>query len=259
MNIVVLILGLTFPSMATATDNLESMVQKIIKMRQETELLNSEYKAEKETLLNELKSLTLQKTELESNIRREQLQKKQLQMKLSQSRKQMKNQDIQGSQWKPLVTQTFTAMKDYLDRALPVKKDERLEALLELEKQFESGDSSTAKTLIQLWSFYQDELRWAGETQITQQTITIAGAKKMASLAKVGGLFLYYKTQEGQVGRAEKQQSSEHKTRWTFAPYSSESTEGQQILSFFDSLKKQIHQGDFTLPIDSNLEGSEVL
>lgn len=284
----VLFLGLGLTSRpALSKSSLNSMVEQIIEMRQEVELLNTEYKAEKEVLLNDIRSLGSQKAELESQIRREEVRKKQLRASLAQHKAVIEEKNLESMKLKPLVEEHLEKLQQWVQGALPVKVKVRAQALEQLKQELQSKKISYLQGAHRVWSFYQDELRFARETQVSWENIEIAnnhstelpsraktistptlGRKvQRASVAKVGSVVAFFKTENGDVGRAfyrkgtmtQKGQQVPRNSQWIFVKSKKSAPERALILSFFDSLKKQIRQGPFELPLSLLPKTPEVL
>lgn len=228
------------PLIATPTS--EKLASKVIELRKEVELLNNEYKTEREKVLNELKTLSIQKAELASNIRNEEIRKKQLDDKLEQLKKDMGETNVISEELRPIVSQRLAELKTYVEGSLPFKKKERLQSITELEKKLERKEISAIKAANQLWAMVEDENRLARETSLHKQSIPIGSQLQLAEVAKVGMSFLYFKAENGSLGMVKKEND-----QWVYKVFQSVDKQ-QQAMLFFESLKKNIRQGYFELP-----------
>ena len=235
---------LLLASMAQGSDKTEQWAKRVIELRAKVELLNEEYKNKKEEAQNEIRSLALQKTELENNIRSEKLRAKQFQDKLKSLRSSLKDESVESQALLPVVNKSLDYLLSYVSSSLPFKKDERIGALKSLRSQIQKKEISAVKASQRLWSLVEDEKRLAKETSLHKQTIELSGTRRLAEVAKVGMLFLYFKTDDEVYGMAKKVND-----QWTFIPFRSEEKK-KQTLVFMDSLKKQIRQGFFDLPTE---------
>lgn len=236
------ILIFIFSLQSFAYGNVEALAGKVIKLRKEVELLNDEYKTEREKALNDLKALSIQKAELESNIRSEDVREKQLSEKISNYKKELKQTSLESKELTPVLVRTMTSLKEYISQSLPFKQKERLEAVETLGNRLEKGEVTPIKASNQLWSIIEDEKRLSKETSVHKQTIPINGKMNLAEVVKVGMLFLYFKSDDGKIGMAQQKQGV-----WSFETFSEESQQ-KQTLAFLQSIKKQIRQGEFQLP-----------
>lgn len=238
---VITILLLFLPTSIYA--NTKVLSQKVIELRKEVELLNDEYKTEREKVLNELKALSIQKAELASNIRNEEIRKKQLDEKIGKLKKEIGQSSIESKELEPVVLKTLGDMKIWVEASLPFKKKERLGSLDQLRQRIEKKEVSMIKAANELWSLIEDEKRLARETSIHKQSISINGKIYLAEVIKVGMLLLYFKSENGNTGLAQKSVDG----TWIYKSFENEDSQ-VQALAFFQSLKKQIRQGYFEIP-----------
>ncbi|MCB0379279.1 MAG: DUF3450 family protein [Bdellovibrionales bacterium] len=229
---------------AFASENQEKLAQKVIELRQEVELLNDEYKSEREKILNELKALSVQKAELESNLRSEDVRSQQLAKRRLELKNEIEKDAVRSKTLEPLVAKTLGELRQYVESSLPFQKEQRLESLDQLQQKIDKKEITATRAASQLWSLIEDERRLARETTLNKQTIEIQGQRSLAQVAKLGMLFLYFQTDDGQVGMAKRRNNE-----WVFEAFSDQNQKTQTI-AFLESLKKQIRQGYFSLPVE---------
>lgn len=220
----------------------QALANKVIELRKEVELLNDEYKAEREKVLSELKSLSIQKAELASNIRNEEIRKKQLTEKIKKLKTELEQSSVESKELEPIVLAAMNDLQSWVESSLPFKSKERLASINELKTRIQQKEISIIKAANQLWSLIEDEKRLAKETSLHKQSLPIDGKMQLCEVAKVGMFFLYFKAENGAIGMAVKD-----KGQWTFQSFQNQSQK-QQTLAFFESLKKQIRQGFFEIP-----------
>ncbi len=233
---------MTFP--VFAKPDTQSLSKKVIELRKEVELLNDEYKTEREKVLSELKALSIQKAELASNIRNEEIRRKQLVDKVAKLKKEINDSSIESDELSPVITQTISELKIWVKSSLPFKQKERLDSLQALEQRLEKKEVSVIKAANELWALIEDEKRLAQETSVHKQSIPIGEKMHLAEVVKVGMMFLYFKAENGQLGMAQKEAET-----WVYKPFQNQEKQ-KQTLAFFESLKKQIRQGYFELPTE---------
>ncbi len=233
---------LIFPNILRADSDYQMLSKQVIELRKEVEIINDEYKSEREKALSEIKALSIQKAELASNIRNEEIRKKQFSDKISQLRKQITDSSVESDKLEPLVQQTMESLVEWVQNSLPFKKEERLETIDSLKQRLKRKEVTSMKVANNLWALIEDEKRLARETSLHKQTIPIEGKMHLAEIVKVGMLFLYFKTDQGKVGMAEKVDNE-----WVYKTFDDETKE-LNTLTFFESLKKQIRQGYFEIP-----------
>ena len=225
-----------------ANTNTKALSTKVIELRKEVELLNDEYKTEREKVLNELKSLSIQKAELASNIRNEEIRKKQLIEKIDKLKKDIGQSSIESKELEPVIEKTLAELEAWVEGSLPFKQSERLATIKTLKDRIAKKEVSIIKAANQLFALIEDEKRLGRETSLHRQTIPVNGKMQLAEVVKVGMLLMYFKTEKGDVGLVTKGSQG-----WVYSPFVSEAKQTQTI-AFFESLKKQIRQGYFELP-----------
>lgn len=225
----------------SATDT-QALATKVIELRKEVEILNDEYKTEREKVLSDLKSLSVQKAELAANIRNEESRRDQMSGKIAKYKGEMQKTSLESDKLQPVLLTTIEGLKQHINGSLPFKKGERLEAITGIEERIKSKEISPTAAANQLWALIEDEKRLSRETSLHKQTITLNDKIQLAEVAKVGMLFLYFKTDGAEVGVAQKEND-----QWTYKSFS-DAAQQKQVLAFFESFKKQIRQGYFEIP-----------
>lgn len=225
-----------------ADNNIDNMADALVKLRGEVEELQNSLDNKKEQHRNRMASLAVQRTELEANMQRNQLELKQLKISLDDARKRAADSTIQGKDLKPLVIAAAQQLKSVISTGLPFKVQERMSALNEIVDQIELDILPPHKAVNRLWAFYDDEVRLTKESGIYRQPIKLGADDVLADVARVGMLFMYFQTSQGEFGKATHQSGE-----WSYVVTHDE-TEKKQISGLFDSLKKQIRTGYFELP-----------
>ncbi|MFB6373638.1 MAG: DUF3450 family protein, partial [Bradymonadaceae bacterium] len=93
-----------------------------------------------------------------------------------------------------------------------------------------------------LWQFVEDELRLSRENGMYSQVIELGGEEVLADVARVGMVSLYFKTEDGRVGVAERTDEG-----WRWQTIRKEKQK-RRIEKLFESFKKNIRVGYFELP-----------
>jgi len=240
---ILFVLSLGHVSYSEATPDLEAMAKRVIELRQDVEILNEDYKNEKEDVVGKLKAYTVQRAELEIQIRGEDIRHRQLTEKIARIRQSVEETSVLSESLIPVFQEYSDRLGEYISSDSPVHRTARTTALFELRKDMETKSISSLKALQLLWALYEDERRLARETTISKNTISIDGEMKLATLAKVGSLFVFFQSEDGRVGLASATQG------WGFQSFPQGGAKEQQALAFLDALKKQIRQGYFELPV----------
>ncbi len=221
---------------------IEDMAGDLIKLRGEVEELQAKIDNKKETHKNRMASLAVQRTDLETQLQRNSMELKQLKTSIKEAQQRTAQDSIQGKDLKPLVMQSIAQIKQYIAKSLPFKTVERLTQLSEIEDQVQLDLLPPHKAVNRLWAFVDDEIRLTKESGIYRQPIKMDGKEILADVARVGMVLMYFQNGENSFGKVVK-----HQDDWLFVNVH-DTKQREDIIGLFDSLKKQIRTGQFTLP-----------
>lgn len=225
-----------------ADAHIDEMANDLIKLRGEVEELQAKIDNKKETHKNRMGSLAVQRTDLETQLQRNSMELKQLATSIKEAQARNAENTIEGKDLKPLALNAIAQIKGYIAKGLPFKTAERLAQLSEIEDQIQLDLLPAHKAVNRLWAFVDDEIRLTKESGIYRQPISMDGKDVLVDVARVGMVLMYFQNGDNQYGKVVKQGSD-----WMFINiYGGE--EREQIISLFDSLKKQIRTGQFQLP-----------
>lgn len=225
-----------------SSEQTTELATKVIKMRESVEEVSNNLEMTKADFETKLKSLGLTIVELENNIKREELKLKEINRAQEDVATKLKESNSGTLSLTPALKEAITLIRESISESIPFKKSERLAALSELEGKLDRGDLSETKVTTNLWQLVEDELRLTKENAIYQQTIELDGSEHLADVVKIGTFALYFKTKGGKIGIARK--IGAHYSYETFSSQKDKELVGE----LFDSLKKQIRMGVFTLP-----------
>lgn len=235
--------ALLFSSFAVqAQDATDALANRLIQMRGQVDELQSELNLMREEHKNRMTYLTAQLTEMEANRDREALRVQQLDQELEQMREQVSAAGETSEALSPIILANLYELRAQVQKGFPFKVGERLAALDEIETQLNSGVITAHRAFNRLWAFVEDEIRITRENAIYSQSIALDGQNVLVDVAKLGNAMMYFRTRDLQYGRA-----VEGPRGWTFERFES-ATDQEMVARLFDSLRKQIRQGYFTLP-----------
>jgi len=226
-------------SLCASTDN---MAESLMKIRADVEVLDSSITDERDTYKSSMKSLLRQKNDLESVISREDLKIKQINRELDKVRKEIKEAGKNSKGLKPILLEAIALLEENIQQALPFKTDDRIADLEKIKSQLQNDLITPQKAMAFVWNAYSDAIRMTKENGIYKQTIKIDGQDRLAEVARIGTVALFFKLPDDTVGYASKDANG-----WFYQEAVSK-TEQEQILALFDSFKKQIRSGYFKLP-----------
>ena len=234
---VVAVLGTT--SLYASSNN---MAESLIKLRADVEQLDASITDKKDSYKASMKSLLRQKNDLESVVAREDLKIKQIQRELTKVKKEIQEAGKNTEGLKPLVLNALDILEANVKTALPFKTTERLTDIEKIRSQLNAGLIAPQKALALTWNAYGDAIRMTKENGIFKQTIKIGGTERLAEVARLGTVAMFYKLPDDSVGFVDKDANG-----WYYKEVVQKEQQ-EQVLALFDSFKKQIRSGYFTLP-----------
>jgi len=238
LNVIVLLLS----THLIASTSVENMAESLMKLRSEVVSLDSQIEDEKDEYKASMKSLIMEKNELDTSIAREELSHKRLTKDLDKVKKQIADQSKNSEGLKPIVLHTISKIEEHIKNEIPFKVNDRLNDVKRISEQLENALITPQKALVQVWNSYSDMIRMSKENAAFKQTIVLDGKEILAQVARVGSVMMYFKTPDDRVGYVTKSGGS-----YTYLE-SVEKEQKEQILTLFDAFKKQIRSGYFTLP-----------
>ena len=237
----VLVLCLSTPAFA---EDVSAYAERLAELRAEVADLQESIELEKEDQRGALRSLDAQKAELEAQVRREELRIRQLRDAVAEREALIADDLDSASELVPVVKQTLAALRTSVKAGLPYRLNERLTALDELERKLDEGSMRPQRAAAQTWQFVEDELRLTRESAMDRQVVPFEGNDHLAEVARIGMIAMYFRTGEGQVGRAVLRDG-----QWAYEAFAS-AADIERVDNVFDALTKQIRQGWFELPVE---------
>lgn len=237
-----LLTGLSGERLIAAEGELTQLAQRLTMLRAEVEGIHTQIEDHKIEAQQKTRSLSTQRAELELQLQREELRLKQLQQARQKHIARVQESESSHAQLKPALLAKITHIKAHITRSLPFKQRERLDELEQLNAQLNSGVLSPHKAAARLWQLLEDELRLTRESGLYRQTITLDGEEVLVDVARHGMVAMYFRTNSGAVGKVEREAES-----WRYV-YARGEQEQAQLSLMFESFKKGIRAGFFTLP-----------
>jgi hypothetical protein len=227
---------------AWAQDPTEALAERLVQMRGQVDELQSELNLKREEYKNRMTYLTAQLTEMEANRDREALRVQQLEQELERMRAQVAEAGATSESLAPFMLDNLVALREQVRDGFPFKVSERLAALDDIETQLTGGVITAQRAFNRIWAFIEDEIRITRENAIYSQSIRLDGDNVLVDVAKLGNAMMYFRTRDLAYGRA-----VETPDGWRFERFTT-AAEQEMTARLFDSLRKQIRQGYFTLP-----------
>jgi TolA-binding protein len=225
-----------------AQQDTEEIVNNLIALRGQVEDLQAEMQILKAEHTQSMTYLNTRKTELEANIDRKQLQIKQSQAEIVELQEKIKSLGLDSEQMIPDVLQLANNIEQAITTGIPFKPTERKSVIEDIVRDLQGRKITSQHAINRLWAFLEDEMRLARENAIYSQTIELNGEQMLVDVAKLGTVLMYFKTRDDKYGQAV------NNNGWQFKLFDDEK-DSQAVANLFDSLKKQIRQGYFNLPL----------
>lgn len=213
-----------------------------MKLRAEVEQLDSSIADEKDTFKGSMKSFRLQKNDLEALIAKEDLRMKQLTAEMGKVKKEVQEAGKNSVGLKPLVLEALARLQARIQTQIPFKTSDRIDDVSRITEQLKKDEITAQKALALTWNSYGDAIRMSKENGIFKQTIELNGQDRLADVARIGTMMMFFMTPNNEVGYVVKDQQG-----WQYKQAINKE-EMDQINTLFDAFKKQIRTGYFTLP-----------
>ena len=229
-------------SAETEIDSITNLAGELVKIRHEIETLHSKISFEKDTFKDQVRSYSSQKSDLEVRIGRADTNIKDLQRELKKLVEQKSETTRSHDQITPVLKDAIAGLRKTVSGSLPFKREQRLNALHEIEHRLDSGIVTPNRAANQLWAFVEDELMLGKGSGIYNDTLSIGGQDKLVKVLRIGKIAMFYKTSDDHFGVVAKEGGA-----WTQRPIE-EPKNVAQLGKFFDSFNRNIHNGQFTMP-----------
>jgi len=220
----------------------QNIVNSIMKLRADVESLYTKIDDNKDVYKAEMKSNAMQSADSEAQINRQETALKLAESELAKVKKKIEEASSKNESIKPMLLEAIHNLRAIIENGIPFKTKERLADLSTLQKNLIDEVVTEEKALLLILASYDDAIRLTKEIGLFKQEITLNGEPKMAKIAKLGSLMMYFATPDDQVGYVVKQGED----------YSYKVVEDKEdiakIVNLFDSLQKQIRTGFFSLP-----------
>ena len=220
----------------------ENIVNSIMKLRGDVETLYSRIDEDKEQYKSQIKSLAMQKADNEAQINRKETAIELAKSDLIALESKIEALSSRNEDIKPMLFEALDKLEKMIKEGLPFKVDERLVDIDKLKIQLKDGVITQEKALALVWASYDDAIRMTKEIGLFKQTIEVDGEPKMAQVAKIGSMMLFFATPDEKLGYVVKE-GGEYSYRVV-----KDEKEIPKIVALFDALQKQIRTGYFNLP-----------
>ena len=220
----------------------ENIINSIMKLRADVESLYTKIDENKDAYKAQMKSYTLQISDNEAQINRQETALKLTEQNLAKVEAELQALGSSSQDIKPTTNKALDALEVEVKAGIPFKIEERVAVLHKIKTDMKSAAITQEKALALTWASYDDALRLTKEIGQFKQEITLNGEAKIAKIAKIGSVMMFFATPNDEVGYV-KQEGNTY--TYTLAE---DDIHRAQIINLFDALQKQIRTGYFTLP-----------
>ncbi len=225
-----------------SADRVTNLAESLIKLRADVERLHQQLDDAKEHYSVRMKSLNVQRTDIEASISREELKIKQIKESLKKVQKRIAQASSGSKAFKSVALDAIALLKKELKEQLPFKMLERQRELDDLAKRINNDQTTPEKALNRVWAIYEDNFRMSHENGIFRQNVMIDGQEYLADVVRLGSIAMFFKTSDNKMGYFAKADKG-----WNLVE-SVDPEQKERIAVLFDSMKKQIRSGYFVIP-----------
>lgn len=232
--------ALLFNSPLHASD--DAMVDTLMQLRSEVQALHTQIEDNRDRYKMQIKSYALQKSDLEAQMNRKTTRLKELERDIGSVREEIKKASEMTKDLEPLLLDAVGKLKTLVKEGIPFKTEARLADLEHIEADIMNKTATPEQSFSKIWSSYEDALRMTHENGVFKQVVVINGTEELAEVAKIGTVMLFFRTPDGEVGYAEKENGEWHYVKAV------NNERIREINALFTAMKKQIRVGYFTVP-----------
>lgn len=223
-------------------DVLTNLANQIAQRRARVEALSSELEMIKTEYNEQLRSLSTQKTDLETQLKREELRMDQLDRDIEDYSLRLEDNRASMEEIEPVVLGALSSLGETVKKGLPFQVFERQAEIDDLYGILEDGRVDTGTILARAWNMVESEFRLTSENGIYRQTIQVGGEEQLVEVARLGMVLMYFKTFDDRYGFVVPQNGE-----WSYEYVKDREKEGM-IMDLFDTLRKNLREGFFMLP-----------
>lgn len=222
--------------------SLENLSGELVRIRQDIGQLHDQINFEKSRYNDQVRSYSNQQSDLEVKNSRSELNITELERELNKLREENKQKRAAYDQVTPVLKEAIVELRATVAESLPFKRQERLDALDEIDGKLRTNLITPNKAANQLWAFVEDELLLGRSSGLYNEAITIEGEDRLVKILRIGKLSMFYRTQDHQYGLLQR----------VGGEWQQRSLEGEaansQLDAIFDSFNKNIRNGLFQVP-----------
>ncbi len=238
-----LLIVLAGPSLAAEElQSLENISEELVKIRQDIGQLHDQINFQKSRYNDQVRAFSNQQSDLEVKNSRAALNITELERELAKLREENAQKRAAYDEVTPVLEGAITELRKTVAQSLPFKRQDRLDALDEIENKLQTSLITPNKAANQLWAFVEDELILGRSSGLYNESITVEGEDRLVKVLRIGKLAMFFKTQDNQYGLMQKVGGE-----WQQQSLDGKEANGQ-LDYLFDSFNKNIRNGLFKVP-----------
>lgn len=221
---------------------LENLSQELVEIRQQIANLHDEINFSKASYNDQLRAYSNQKADMGVKISRADLNLKDLQRELRKLKVENEEKFSTSDQLAPVVQHSVKGLSEQIGQSIPFKRDERLQALTDIQYRLDAKLITPNKAVNQLWAFVEDELMMGRSSGIYNETVSIGGTEQLVKVLRLGKVAAFYQGADDRYGLI----------RQADGAWIQEELNGRDaslnLDYLFDAFAKNIRNGMFTVP-----------
>jgi hypothetical protein len=184
--------------------SLTRWAKELSRLRAEVDRLDAQLRHERARGLSELRALVRRKGELELRVDRERVRVRAARESVRELEGKLEKKEKSGSDLMPVIERAAGKVRASIERGLPFRTRERLDALADIEARVKSGRLDPESGVARLWRLVEDELRLAREVLLTKAPVRLGGPKRrerrLVRVARLGMVAMFTELGEGRYG-----------------------------------------------------------
>jgi len=229
-------------TLSAQSEQLQNLARRIAEQRSQLETLSDELDLVKTEYGEQLRSLATQTADVEALVNREALQLEQLEREIAEAQSRIERASEGSVDVTPVVDRLESVLREHVENGLPFQRSQRLGALDTIARLRQDGTLGDQTALTRLWNLVDSEFRLLSDSGLYRQPIVMDGEERLAEVARLGMIFMYFRTLTGEVGYAEQQAG-----RYVYTVVDDRRSQ-EQIDALFGELRRNVRQGFFPLP-----------
>jgi flagellar biosynthesis chaperone FliJ len=228
--------------------NLRQWARELSQLRAEVDRLDGQLRRERAEGLSEMRTLVQRKGELELRVDRENVRVRSAEATVRELEERIQNQNSRASALRPVVEKAVDKLRATIDRGLPFRRRERLQALADLEARLQSGKLDPETAVAKIWRFVEDELRLAREVALTKTAVQMGPPgepeRRRLRVARLGMVAMFTELEGGKYGHFVRQDDGS----WRHLLVRGEQLR-QQVEALFENLERNVVEQTYRLPL----------